>query len=775
MPFNSLVPARRADKDLSAEFYMLARQAAERTVRRSRDTALVAGALESEEITTVEIFTELCQTLADLGWNDPKMTKALVDMECASEFKVLNPTKLGKILYERATALGKPIIIISDFCHSEDFVQDALDRAGYRNYDLFVSSRHGAKKHSGALFRHVSDVRQLEGKRVVHFGDNPHGDIEQAKAFGWRAVQVHLPKVQFQKRLSARGIDFTTLVKSTAYRTAVAMFSNRYVMDDLEISFTPQRPSIVKNATEFGYFCLGPLIVSFARWIREQARYLNVEQIVLFARDCVSPYNVLKVAEEAGLINGISIYYIAASRSATKTLDILRPTDIYHVNLADVSRSSQVKDVLWNRFQIRSEDISDTLWKAVGIMSPSEQFGRISISSLYRLVYLYVCQNWESFSSIVIERRGAYVRYLQSQGIDIDAKTAFVDIGYKGTISRVISTLFSKQSEFLFMATYANELGDDPIEHAHAFLSERSAASNKDPFRRYNLLIESMLNEPVGSAVLVDDKLGVDPSVFREASPGDRHVSAVAEIHQGIKDFACDWYKTFDGFLKEPRFETNKLLEIFSEIMGNPTLDEAAIFDGIEFDNNFAGHDPRYILNSNGDQKISVWREGAVALQFSVDHFQSRSTFLNDGAYCSFQYDDVVNCSDDFKGEILFGSAGRGKTTIHGIDHLYNWIHDEISAFKVESDSIDERVMVIEVVSDAHFEMSDFEIWQNGIKLEHYVTRPHVRSFALNFIARPRYPVVVRNRKFRLAAHPDKDKRRFYWRFLTYRFGLSLE
>lgn len=759
---------KEGTRHLSPAIYSSLRQAAERTLRIERDAVWESNPEFAEEITTEEIFKRLTATL---NLNDAadadQMAGDLLILEQEVEATVLEATKLGAMLFNYARSLGKKIVIISDFCHDSDFVDRQLKEAGYHGYTLFVSSGQRHKKHSGNLYTHVEKVENLKDKRVVHVGDNPHGDIEKAKKHGWHPIRINLPKVQFQKRMVERGVDFTSFADSLSYRTTVNLFANRFVNNDLTSHLTNRAPYLVKTRNELGYLTLGPLVTAFARWIKEQAKEAGATQVLLFARDCILPYQALRLMESQGLLEGLSCFYVPASRMATKALDLLHPLDVFQVNIADFSRTATVGELLWQRFMLQPDLIEADIWRETGVLNESRHIRHVSIAAIYQLVYLHVSRNWDQVSAAVQNRRASYASLLEGLGIDLSQHSALVDIGYKGTITRIVSTFFDKPVLPLFMTTYPDEIGDDPINNCRTFLSPRMAKTKNDTFRRFNLVIETLLNEATGSVALVDDTIKGDMDVFREASPSEAHLATISRVHNGALQFTEDWYATFGNFLKEPRFETNKLLELLDCILSAPTVEEAVLLADLEFDNNFSGHKPRLLVSGDHDPESSVWKEGAVALSHPVMPIAQRHQLISEGAFCSYKYDEPIAIMDTFTGKALFGAGGRGKTRIQGIPIPYNWIHEEVSSFEITSNVLQVQPMELGFVQDSHFNQSQFKIWQNGTKLDYKIYKSSARHFSLRFDARPAFPIVVQNPGYRKSSKPEKDARRFYWRFLS--------
>ncbi|MBK4215136.1 hypothetical protein JJJ17_04275 [Paracoccus caeni] len=762
------------DRHLTPAIYSSLRQSTERAVRLERDEIWQDDLSVTEEITTEEIFARLANILTlDESVDTDLMAQNLMNLEQDVESALLEPTVLGSFLFKHAKKLKKPIIIVSDFCHSTNFVDQRLRAAGYEGYTLFVSSEHGHKKHSGNLFPHVEKLMDIKGKRIVHFGDNLHGDIEGAKKQGWQPVLIELPKVQLQNLLTARGVDFGSFASSLAFRTALNLFANRFVSADLTPKLNNRVPSLIQSRQELGHLVLGPLITAFARWIKEQAQQAGAKQILLFARDCILPYKVLKVMERQGLLDGISCFYVPASRMATKALDLLHPLDVFKVNITGFAGSATVGELLWRRFMLQAEQIDESVWREAGIRDKEQQIRQVSLAAIYRLVYLHVSQNWETVSADILSRRSAYAAHLEKLGIDTTQPSALVDIGYMGTITKIVSTFFTAPVLPLFMVTYPDEVGDDPVENGRAFLDERMAPTRHDTFRRFNLIIETLLNEPVGSVAVVNNTISPTTDVILQAAPSEAHVTTISRVHRGVVRFAEDWYGTFRGAIKEPRFETNKLLELLGHILATPTVEEATLLVDLEFDNDFAGHKPRLFIPKGRASGNALWKEGGAALAHPLSPLMQRRQLIAEGAFCSHDYDAAFDVNDDFVGRVLFGARQRKLALINGVSYNHCWIHEDVSAFQASSDVLEVRPMTLTFIYEGHVDVSKFEVMQNGVKLDYKIDRLDSRIHSLCFDARPAFPVVIYQPSFRLSRHPDKDSQRYYWRFISLDFAAT--
>ena len=70
---------------------------------------------------------------------------------------------------------------VSDMYLSATQIRMLLDRCGFPDGAVFVSSEHGCSKRDGELFRRMLADSVVRSGEVVHIGDNPYTDVEGAR------------------------------------------------------------------------------------------------------------------------------------------------------------------------------------------------------------------------------------------------------------------------------------------------------------------------------------------------------------------------------------------------------------------------------------------------------------------------------------------------------------------------------------------------------------------------------------------------------------------
>ena len=114
--------------------------------------------------------------------------KALsIELDMEQQVCVCNPYMLD--VMNALSQIGKEIIVVSDMYLSSAFLKKILEGCGYKGFtDVFVSNEYRASKYNGELYKLISRD-YLNGKKVMHIGDNMHSDYLMALENGWKALR----------------------------------------------------------------------------------------------------------------------------------------------------------------------------------------------------------------------------------------------------------------------------------------------------------------------------------------------------------------------------------------------------------------------------------------------------------------------------------------------------------------------------------------------------------------------------------------------------------
>jgi len=119
----------------------------------------------------------------------PEEAAVLHDAELQYELSAVRQNRSLLAAIRVARKLQKRVIAISDMYLSRDDMVRLLDcHVGTGCFDaVYVSSEFGCTKHAGSLYQLVAAAEGCDPQEILHVGDNPRADGENAVRLGFRA------------------------------------------------------------------------------------------------------------------------------------------------------------------------------------------------------------------------------------------------------------------------------------------------------------------------------------------------------------------------------------------------------------------------------------------------------------------------------------------------------------------------------------------------------------------------------------------------------------
>lgn len=117
-------------------------------------------------------------------------TAILADAELRYELSAVRPSRPLLAAIHTAHALNKRVIAVSDMYLSRNDIVRLLDcHCGPGCFDaVYVSSEFGRTKHVGSLYQWVAAAEGCDPREILHVGDNPRTDGENALRNGFQAL-----------------------------------------------------------------------------------------------------------------------------------------------------------------------------------------------------------------------------------------------------------------------------------------------------------------------------------------------------------------------------------------------------------------------------------------------------------------------------------------------------------------------------------------------------------------------------------------------------------
>ena len=257
-------PSALSDPDTIDGFPAL-RVAAERLARLEK--ARIDG---HAEVTLTEIYAALGRLTRAAATTLEQLERS----ELQTEREVMHANPEGAERLARARAQSKRVILCSDMYLSSGAIADLLRSCGYDGRDpLYVSCEHAASKHQGTLYARINDATGIAPGRVLHTGDDHHGDVRMARRAGWRAQ--HLPRLP---SLPAAPMPWAAGRMETETVSAV--------VGGLVLRRQRERAgAVVDPWQELGFRVFGPLFTGYLLWLKRAVMRRPPDRLLLFARD----------------------------------------------------------------------------------------------------------------------------------------------------------------------------------------------------------------------------------------------------------------------------------------------------------------------------------------------------------------------------------------------------------------------------------------------------------------------------------------------------------
>lgn len=334
-------------------------------------------------------------------------------------------------LSQRAKAVGKKVIFVSDMYLPQGVVYDLLVAAGYNTTIPYVSSHVGETKSKGTIWQ---TVKSNNPGTILHIGDDEWSDVTNPSLLGIKTMRFE--RVISNRRCGAR---LTPNVLPFSYFNRKAELEKR-----MQSPLTEAEKWNYLGRT-FGVNVLPP----FLQWLKERAVKNGVKCLYFLARD---GYLLHKAWEASGIANDTRIesrYLQVSRRTINPAAGFFESRANYfspHLTqfLFGVDNATTVRHLL-DRVSLSNSSIEYELRKAYGSLDAKIAEHPKGIDD-YALV---VRRNSHLvFNSLRFQHRQT-ISYLGQQGVLDDTRMAIVDTGWNGTMQRGLNKLRHSGTEKL--------------------------------------------------------------------------------------------------------------------------------------------------------------------------------------------------------------------------------------------------------------------------------------------------------------------------------------
>jgi len=533
-----------------------------------------------------DIYTKL-QKIADLS-NDH--LDEIRQLEIAAEEALIEPRPEGIELFRYALALGLRVVLVSDMFLPRPVIEGMLEKCGVTGYHhIYLSNEVGKRKDTAELYWHLLDIEQVKASAILVVGDNEHSDLQLPMNIGMNTCHVLKPVElaralpRFQPVLAEVERD-GDLGDELALGLLLKRFFGPISGDRYDFE------SVVQGGSEeVGYGIGGPMVLGFIYWLIDQGRKARINTFYFLAREGKIFKDVYdRLARD--LPDAPGSCYLVLSRRAS-TVPSLGGTE----DIADLAQApfgpNTLQSFMHYRYGIRVSDDDMTELANRGLW-PEDKRVEVSdeLENMLRDVLVFFQE--KIFSQRDCERAGL-MRYLEEAGLLSGEPAAIVDIGYSGTVQKVLCAMTGRPINGYYMLTrqqaavltaqydvfakgYYGDLVDDhdqsPFWH-HSFTAEILFSSDDPQIERYEL-------NPQGQLV----------GYFQDLSEKELNARKVrAQIHKGILSYVDDAVSLGEKAGLRVRLRKRFALELFLHFASSLSASEKRALTDLKLDDHYCG------------------------------------------------------------------------------------------------------------------------------------------------------------------------------------------
>jgi predicted HAD superfamily hydrolase len=485
--------------------------------------------------------------------------------------------------------LGKRVILTSDMYLDIDFVTATLRRLGIvRYHHIYLSSQIGKRKDARTLFPHILEAENIQAEEMIHIGDNEHADLQIPGDLGILTFHVMRPMELFrQTPLGKTDFPRQPDLLSPFARISFGLMLARVFNDPF-----PKNASAVNgNLRNFGYWYFGPTLLAFVKWVADRAVADGIDTLYFLARDGDILVRIYRLLQERLSERQAKAVYLEVSRRSVGVPFIQQREQLDKL-LQPEFCGGPLSDLVRIRLGIELEKETGLDARSFGFDSVhSTVFIPADLTKIKKLCYHLLDRCEDRFSA----EKEFSLGYLKEMGLFSPGNKAVVDIGYSGTLQRILNDVSGDEPiHGYYMVLYKtfDALLKNPAARGRGLFGDRI-----DPYRkelsvdRYSLFYEMILSSVRGPVThYIQDEDGRHRPVYAAVSTDEKQkLLKLPVIHEGILEYCRD---VLDG-LSDPQQiradDPDFLLTPFRSFLEHPSVADLDMLAGYSLDDEYCG------------------------------------------------------------------------------------------------------------------------------------------------------------------------------------------
>lgn len=579
-----------------------------REIRKKADAALRPALKQRCDINLDDIYTEIGRVLQV----DKSIVNELKKLELRFEEKFLCKRSSVADVMQHAYNIGKRVVLTSDMYLTEKQLTSLLTKLGINAFHkVYISSDVGCRKDTRTLFPHILEQEGVQPNEMIHIGDNEHSDMQIPGDLG--IVTFHVRRVKdlfLETRLGKDVYNKYIHDLSIYHKASLALALNKF----FDNPFPKSRSLCNGNLELFGYFYFGPALLSFVKWIGDTAKKENIEKLYFLSRDGEILYKIYKLLSRRQPDRFPKSKYLEISRRSLAVPFIRNNNDI-----DKALDAHYFGDTLKNFFHIRlGIDISNLKEKKLQEYGFENADTRVYIPQDFEKLRSLAHAIYQKHKNDFKKERKLVINYLQSKKLFTNAPKAIVDIGYSGTMQRLLNNITGKPVHGFYMITY-NRI--QSLINKKNILTKGLFGDNIDPIsqdlsiNKYSLFYEMILSSVNGPVENYKIKKGKCRPAYEAVSEDEKgKIEKLPIIHKGILDFCKDFCSLFEDLDLIDYKNLDLLQEPFKHFLEHPEPEDIMMLSGYTVDDHYCGNGILYwvpnqesLLNKSFDERKFLW------------------------------------------------------------------------------------------------------------------------------------------------------------------------
>lgn len=392
-----------------------------------------------------ELATEQAARLEEKfpdGPDKETYVRLMMESEIRGEIRALRPmpgvTPFLTALRER----GFPLVAVSDIYLGREILGPILEAHGLKSFfqDIFVSADYMAGKAQDRrtmqhnLFRHVSEKTGVKYENILHFGDNPGADYRSPREIGMGCIHFEQPEKLKRFR------------KNRFYLKEIER-GNTGLSGPLLLNQIIRSPSLSNPWYRFGFGSLGPVFSVFTLGLLRKVRHGPFKKLYFLSRDGYLLKKLYDITTrysppEADLPESRYLYLSRASVAPAAlaggmTLQVARV-------ILEMPGNDSFQN-LWSAFGLPDSGAVMKVPRRLGIAANMEQ-GVLSNPNLFKEL-LGQPDFQKAIKEFARPRARLLLSYLKQEGFRGGEESALVDMGWNGTIQKLLSFVPDPEEE----------------------------------------------------------------------------------------------------------------------------------------------------------------------------------------------------------------------------------------------------------------------------------------------------------------------------------------